>query len=89
MVDNVGSEINDVVDYRNFMLSLFYVVMDFGWKYMYDKYNDVYRYVPLNGDIVGCCAFTDELCDFFWSFVGLTWGNIRNAIKLPFNPNKI
>jgi hypothetical protein len=88
VVDNAGSETDDVVDHRNSMPSSSYAVMDSGWKYMYDKYNDVYRYVPLNGDIAGCCAFTDSSRDPFWSPAGIERGNIRNAIKLPFNPNK-
>ena len=88
VVDNAGSEVTDVVDHRNSMPSSSYAVMDSGWKYMYDKYNDVYRYVPLNGDIAGCCAFTDSSRDPFWSPAGIDRGNIRNAIKLPFNPNK-
>ena len=88
VVDNAGSEVTDVVSHRNSMPSSSYAVMDSGWKYMYDKYNDVYRYIPLNGDIAGCCAFTDESRDPFWSPAGLDRGNIRNAIKLPFNPNK-
>ena len=88
VVDNAGNETTDVVAHRNSMPSSSYAVMDSGWKYMYDKYNDVYRYVPLNGDIAGCCAHTDEARDPFWSPAGLDRGNIRNAIKLPFNPNK-
>jgi hypothetical protein len=88
VVDNAGSETTDVVAHRNSMPSSSYAFMDSGWKYMYDKYNDVYRYIPLNGDIAGCCAFTDESRDPFWSPAGLDRGNIRNAIKLPFNPNK-
>ena len=88
VVDNAGSETDDVVGHRNSMPSSSYAVMDSGWKYMYDKYNDVYRYIPLNGDIAGCCAFTDESRDPFWSPAGLDRGNIRNAIKLPYNPNK-
>jgi hypothetical protein len=88
VVDNAGSETTDVVAHRNSMPSSSYAVMDSGWKYMYDKYNDVYRYIPLNGDIAGCCAFTDQSRDPFWSPAGLDRGNIRNAIKLPYNPNK-
>ena len=88
VVNNAGSETADVVGHRNSMPSSSYAVLDSGWKYMYDKYNDVYRYIPLNGDIAGCCAFTDESRDPFWSPAGLDRGNIRNAIKLPFNPNK-
>jgi len=88
VVNNAGSEVDDIVAFRNSMPSSSYAVLDSGWKYMYDKYNDVYRYVPLNGDIAGCCAFTDESRDPFWSPAGIDRGNIRNAIKLPFNPNK-
>ena len=88
VVNNAGSEVDDVIAFRNSMPSSSYAVLDSGWKYMYDKYNDVYRYIPLNGDIAGCCAFTDESRDPFWSPAGLDRGNIRNAIKLPFNPNK-
>ena len=88
VVDNAGNETTDVVAHRNSMPSSSYAVMDSGWKYMYDKYNDVYRYIPLNGDIAGCCAHTDEARDPFWSPAGLDRGNIRNAIKLPYNPNK-
>jgi len=88
VVNNSGSEVDDVIAFRNTMPSSSYAVLDSGWKYMYDKYNDVYRYIPLNGDIAGCCAFTDEARDPFWSPAGIDRGNIRNAIKLPFNPNK-
>ena len=88
VVNNAGSEVTDIVAFRNTMPSSSYAVLDSGWKYMYDKYNDVYRYVPLNGDIAGCCAFTDVSRDAFWSPAGIDRGNIRNAIKLPFNPNK-
>ena len=88
VVNNAGQELTDVRGHRDSMPSSSYAVMDSGWKYMYDKYNDVYRYVPLNGDIAGCCAFTDQNADPFWSPAGAVRGNIRNAIKLPFNPNK-
>ena len=88
VVDNAGSEVDDIVSFRNSMPSSSYAVLDSGWKYMYDKYNDVYRYIPLNGDIAGCCAYTDEARDPFWSPAGIDRGNIRNAIKLPYNPNK-
>ena len=88
VVNNAGSEVDAVISFRNSMPSSSYAVLDSGWKYMYDKYNDVYRYVPLNGDIAGCCAFTDRSRDPFWSPAGSDRGNIRNAIKLPFNPNK-
>lgn len=80
-----------VVNYRNNALSNLsssYVVMDSGWKYMYDKYNDTYRWVPLNGDIAGLCARTDTDRDPWFSPAGLTRGQIKNVIKLAYSPNK-
>ena len=65
-----------------------YMVFDSGYKYMYDKYNDVYRFVPLNGDTAGLCAFTDQIADSFFSPAGFNRGNIRGAVKLSFNPTK-
>ena len=64
------------------------MVFDSGYKYMYDKYSDVYRFVPLNGDIAGLCAFTDNIADSFFSPAGFNRGNIRGAVKLSFNPTK-
>ena len=64
-----------------------YAVFDSGYKYMYDKFNDVYRYVPLNGDIAGLCANTDNVADPFFSG-GFNRGQIRGAVKLAFNPTK-
>ena len=65
-----------------------YAVIDSGYKYMYDKYNDVYRFVPLNGDIAGLCARTDNVADSWFSPAGLNRGQIRGAVKLAYNPNK-
>ena len=65
-----------------------YVVFDSGYKYMYDKYNDVYRYVPLNGDTGGLCANTDRVADAWYSPAGYNRGNVRSAVKLAYNPTK-
>lgn len=81
----------EIIKYRNNALanvSSSYAVMDSGWKYMYDKYNDVYRWIPLNGDIAGLCARTDTDRDPWFSPAGLTRGQIKNVVKLAFNPNK-
>jgi phage tail sheath protein FI len=64
------------------------MVFDSGYKYMYDKYNDVFRFVPLNGDTAGLCAFTDQIADSFFSPAGFNRGNVRGAVKLSFNPTK-
>jgi len=63
-----------------------YVVYDSGYKYIYDKYNDVYRYVPLNGDTAGLCANTDKVADPWYSPAGYNRGHVRGAIKLAYNP---
>jgi phage tail sheath protein FI len=65
-----------------------YTVADSGWKYMYDKYNSTYRWIPLNGDVAGLCAYTDTIRDPWWSPAGLNRGNIKNAIKLAWSPSK-
>ena len=65
-----------------------YVVADSGYKYMYDKYNNTYRYIPLNGDIAGLCVNTDTVRDPWFSPAGFNRGQIKNAIKLAWNPNK-
>ena len=65
-----------------------YGVFDSGYKYQYDKYNDVYRYVPMNGDIAGLCAYTDNVADPWFSPAGLNRGNVRGAIKLSYTPKQ-
>ena len=65
-----------------------YAFIDSGYKYMYDPFNDVYRYVPLNGDVAGLCVRTDVTNDPWWSPAGFNRGQIRNVIKLAFNPSK-
>jgi phage tail sheath protein FI len=88
VVDNYGSESTDVQNYRNSLTSSSYAVMDSGWKYQYDKYNDLYRWVPLNGDIAGLCARTDRERDPWFSPAGTNRGVIKNVIKLAWNPSK-
>jgi len=88
VVDNSGDEVVDIVAYRNVLPSSSYAVMDSGWKYQYDKYNDVYRWVPLNGDIAGLCARTDLERDPWYSPGGFSRGQIRNNIKLAWNPTQ-
>jgi len=78
----------NVVDAFNVCPSSSYMVFDSGYKYMYDKYNDVYRFVPMNGDTAGLCAFTDNVADPWFSPAGLNRGNVRGAIKLSYTPKK-
>lgn len=65
-----------------------YAVMDGNWKYQYDKYNDVFRWVPCNGDVAGLCARTDQTNDPWFSPAGYNRGVIKNVIKLAWNPSK-
>lgn len=90
VVNNAGDETTDIAAYRNTTLnrSSSYVVMDTGWKYQFDKYNNVYRWVPLNGDIAGLCVRTDFERDPWYSPAGFNRGQIRNVVKLAWNPNK-
>ena len=78
----------NVVEAFDLCPSSSYVVFDSGYKYMYDKYNDVYRYVPMNGDTAGLCAYTDNVADPWFSPAGLNRGNVRGAIKLSYSPKK-
>jgi phage tail sheath protein FI len=88
VVNSEGTEADNVVDFRNSLGSSSYAVLDSGWKYQYDKYNDVYRYVPLCGDTAGVTAATEASRDAWFSPAGFNRGNFRNVIKLPFNPRK-
>ena len=76
----------NVMTYFDALSSSSYVVYDSGWTKQYDKYNDVMRWVPLNGHIAGACARTDALEDPWWSPAGLARGQIRGSIALAFNP---
>ena len=88
VINNSDSEVTDSVTFRNTLGSSSYMVMDSGWKYQFDKYNNVYRWVPLNGDIAGLCVRTDFERDPWYSPAGFNRGQIRNVIKLAWNPTK-
>ena len=77
-----------ITNFRNSLTSTSFAVLDSGWKYQYDKYNDIYRYIPLNGDIAGLCARTDVDRDPWFSPAGFNRGQLRNVVKLAFNPNQ-
>jgi hypothetical protein len=83
-----GKEAEDSITYRNTLPSSSYGVLDGAWKYQYDKYNDVYRHVPMNGDTAGLMVRTDDTRDPWWSPAGLNRGHIKNVVKLSYNPKK-
>jgi len=90
-VVGVSSEVTQTANVKAFMdkmPSSSYGFLDSGYKYMYDKYNDTYRYVPLNGDTAGLCARTDLVADSWFSPGGFNRGQIRGAVKLAYNPQK-
>lgn len=88
VVNNAGSEQTSVLSFRNGLTSSSYAVLDSGYKYQFDRYNNIYRWVPLNGDVAGTCARTDLERDPWYSPGGLNRGVIKNVIKLAWNPTK-
>ena len=88
VVNNIGGEVDDIIAYRNALTNSSYAFVDSGYKYAYDKYNDVFRYVPLNGDIAGLAVRSDTLRDPWFSPAGYNRGGVKNVVKLPFNPKK-
>jgi phage tail sheath protein FI len=87
---STGSTATDaMIEYRNATnISSSYAVIDSGYKYQYDRYNDTYRWVPLNGDVAGLCARTDYTADAWYSPGGFNRGQIKNVVKLAFNPGQ-
>lgn len=79
-----NTKLANVIAYRNKIQNSSYWFMDSGYKYRYDKYNDAYRYVPLNGDMAGLASRVEP----FESPAGFRKGVIKNVVKLAFNPNK-
>ena len=87
-VNNIDTITDNVVSFYSPITSTTYGVLDSGYKYMYDRFNDTFRYVPLNGDIAGTCARTD-IEQFPWfSPAGTSRGAILNAVKLAYNPGR-
>jgi len=87
-VSNAGVATSNIITFFDQLPSSSYAVYDSGYKYIYDKYNDVYRYVPCNGDVAGLCLQTTEVAEPWFSPAGFQRGNLRNAIKLAYTPNK-
>ena len=87
-VNDIDTITENVLGFYAPVTSTTYGIFDSGYKYMYDRFNDTFRYVPLNGDIAGTCARTD-IQQFPWfSPAGTSRGAILNAVKLAYNPGK-
>ena len=78
----------NILDWANELSSSSYAIIDSGYKYTYDRYNDTYRYLPLNGDIAGLLVNTSINAQPWFSPAGLSRGQIRNVVKLAYNPSK-
>ena len=76
------------INFFNALASTSYAVFDSGYKYMYDRFNDVYRWVPCNGDVAGLCVSTSASLEDWFSPAGTNRGGLRNAVKLAFNPTQ-
>ena len=95
LIGNNAEVVENIIKFKNgdgvenaTLPSTSFAVFDSGYKYQYDTYNNVYRWVPLNGDVAGLCARTDYTNDPWFSPAGFNRGQIKNVIKLAFNPRK-
>jgi hypothetical protein len=89
VVNQAGSESDNITNWLTALArSSSYVVADSGWKYQLDKYNNTYRWIPLNADVAGLCVNTDNTRDTWFSPAGLNRGGIKNCVKLAWNPTK-
>ena len=78
----------NIISYYSTVASSSYAILDTGYKYMYDRFADKFRYVPMNGDIAGCCARTDQIAFPWFSPAGTTRGAILNGVRLAYNPTQ-
>ena len=78
----------NTINFFNTLASTSYAVFDSGYKYMYDRFNDLYRWVPCNGDVAGLCVSTSATLEDWYSPAGTNRGGLRNAVKLAFNPTQ-
>ncbi len=87
-VNSAETITDNIIQFYSSIPSSSYAVFDSGYKYMYDRFADTFRYVPLNGDIAGLCARND-INNFPWySPAGTARGSILNSVKLAYNPSK-
>jgi len=87
-VRNAGSEMDDIINMRDTMTSSSYGIFDCNWKYQFDSYNNTFRWLPCNPDVAGLMARTDHTNDPWWSPAGFNRGQIKNVVKLAWNPSK-
>ena len=88
VVNNPGSESTAIGTWADTVTRSTYAIADSGWKYQYDKYNDTYVYVPLNGDTAGCIARNDLNREPWLSPAGFVNGRIQSLVRLAYNPSQ-
>ncbi len=89
VVNNPGQEVTSILAFRDQLPSTSFGFLDSGWKYQFDKYNDVNRWIPLNGDMAGIAARSDASSDPWFSPAGFVRGTVKNVIKLAWSPNQL
>ena len=87
-VSNTETQTNNVLEFFSPLSSSSYAIFDTGYKYMYDRFNNKFRYVPCNGDVAGLCVRTSIQSYPWFSPAGQQRGVLNNAIKLAYNPTK-
>ena len=83
-----AAQLANTLEFMDTIASSSYVVKSSGIKYVYDRFNDKYRYVGCNGDVAGLCVSTSAILDDWFSPAGTNRGGLQNVVKLAFNPNK-
>lgn len=94
--DVIGSDASTAAAQKNNVVAFFesisdsssYAVFDNNYKYIYDRFNDTYRWIPCNADVAGLCVNAAATAEAWYSPAGFNRGNLRNAVKIAFNPTK-
>jgi len=87
-VTSTATQTNNIIDFFSPLSSSSYAMFDSGYKYTYDRFNNLFRYIPCNADIAGLMARTNVTAYPWFSPAGQQRGVLNNAIKLAYNPNK-
>ena len=78
----------NIIDFFSGLTSSSFAIFDSGYKYIYDKFNDTYRYVPCAADVAGLCISTTINSETWFSPAGYNRGNLKNATKLAYSPKQ-
>jgi len=87
-ITNTDTQTTNLINFFSPLTSSSYAIFDSGYKYVYDRFNNKFRYVPVNGDVAGLMTRTSVVAFPWFSPAGQQRGTINNAIKLAYNPTK-